>query len=256
MIPMYPYAPRALARRPAGNPTDAPVGGALDPALANTSLRPLATDANGKPSRVVLVRAIHQSTGLPRSILGFDAIVAAMRRPNFTGTASVGWIGTYPRVVRRAIPGGIETNIAWLHRFNPDASAFADSQIAAAQQRLAQQMGESLVAATGGASSAPSWSDVSLDPYSEANHGPVTWWQSGMAARTRTFDHEPTVTEVDMQENALGPSSADLQNPDYLTWLRDNGLAPSLGGFSWGLALGGAAALAGIVYVASRSGRR
>lgn len=256
MIPMYPYALRALVRRPAGDPAAPPVDGATDPALANTSLRPLATDANGRPSRVVLVRALHQSTGLSRAILGFDAIVAAMRRPNFTGTASVGWVGTYPRVVRRAIPGGIETSIAWLHRFNPDATAYADSQIAAAQRRLAQQVGESLVATTGGATSAPAWSDVSLDPHSEANHGPVTWWQSGMAARTRTFDHEPTVTEVNMQENALGPTAADLQNPDYLTWLRDNGLAPSLGGFSWGLALGGAVALGGIVYVASRSGRR
>lgn len=61
------------------------------------------------------------------------------------------------------------------------------------------------------------------------------------------------MTEIDAQENPQGPTSADLQNPDYLTWLRAQ--TPNLGGgFSWGLVAGGGIAVVGVVALLARFG--
>ncbi len=217
--------------------------------------RPLAVDTDGRPSRVVLVRAIHQSTGLPRSVLGYEAITEALRRLNFTGTASVGWIGPYPRVVRKSIPGGFETHVAWLHQLDPNAATHNDTQTGFAQRRLAHEVAVALAGLTGGetAESARQWSDTTVYPFNVANHGPRAWWESGYAARTRTRDREPAITDVDMQENPLGPDAADLQNPDYLSWAAQQA-GGAVGGFSWGVVAGGAAAFVGAMWLLAKFG--
>jgi hypothetical protein len=253
--------PRFLALRPSGDTT-------RDLSLGD--VRPLAVDANGRPARLVMVRATHQMTGLSRAMPGFNAIRDALSQINWNDSPGAGgasglapaiptrWLGPAPRVVRRGDGASAiqETDIAWPLLLEPAASA-TDTMVAAAQQNRRALIERALAQLSGSASNpAGGWSGVSIITYTDALNGPQTWWQSGAAARTRTNDRFPTVTEVDMQENPQGPTAADLQSPDYLTWLRDNGFTPSLGGFSWGLALGGALALGGIVYVASKSSRR
>lgn len=278
--PLPPRRPRAPFLRPSGDPVaaePAPADGA--PATPSQAapvevppqpvLRPLATNPDGRPARRVMVRATHTAGGLRRSLPAFNAIRDALSRIDWNevpapagiephvGGAPVptAWIGPVPRVVRRGHDASAaqETDVAWPLQL-AEGEAFTDSMIGAAQQNRRLQIERALARLSGSPEDpAGGWSGVSIVPYAEALHGPVTWWQSGMAGRTRTFERYPSAGEVDMQENPQGPTSADLQNPDYLTWLRDQNLMPTVG-FPWGVVAGGAAAFLGAIYLMAKAG--
>jgi hypothetical protein len=235
----------------------------------NVNLRPLALDNDGRPSRLVMVRATHTAAGATRSIIAFNALRDALSRinwnesptslplpPGISPAMPTRWIGPMPRVVRRGsdLAARQEMDVAWPLLLEPQAG-FSDASVAAAQQNR-KLLIERQIARISGSPDEPAggWSGVSLVPYAEAVHGPLSWWQSGYAGRTRTFERQPTATEVDMQENPQGPDAADLQNPDYLSWLRDN-FVPG-GGFSWGLLLGGVVVAGGLLYAISKSSGR
>lgn len=274
--------PRAPFLRPSGDPAAAePAAPPATPATASQAapvearpqpveLRPLATEADGRPSRRVMVRATHTAGGLTRLIPAFNAIRDTLSRIDWSDPPRpsdaepphlaapplpTAWIGPVPRVVRRGsdLSAVQEADVAWPLQFATDA-AHTDSMVAAAQQNRRLQIERALARLSGSPEDpAGGWSGVSLVPYTEELHGPVTWWQSGMAGRTRTFERYPGVGEVDMQENPQGPTSADLQNPDYLTWLRDQNLMPTVG-FPWGVVAGGAAAFLGAIYLMAKAG--
>jgi hypothetical protein len=252
--------PRIPVWIPAGDPAAPP---------PNVDLRPLALDAAGRPARLMMVRATHRMTGLTRTALSFDAIRDALAGINWNDSPGgvplppslqalpaipTRWVGPVPRVIRRGSDASAaqETEVAWPLLLEP-ASTTTDAQVGAAQQNRKALIERALARLSGTADEpAGGWSGASLVTYGEALHGPLTWWQSGAAGRTRTFERFPAVTEVDAQENPQGPTTADLQNPDYLTWLREN--APAVTGFSWGAVVGGGVVLAGVVALLARVG--
>lgn len=232
-------------------------------------IRPLALDNDGRPSRLLMVRATHTVAGATRSIVAFNALRDALSQinwnesptslplpPGISPAMPTRWVGPMPRVVRRGsnLAAAQEMDVAWPLLLEPQAGA-SDTAVAAAQQNRKAIIERQLARISGSPDDpAGGWSGVSLVPYAEAVHGPLSWWQSGYAGRTRTFERPPAATEADTQENPQGPDAADLQNPDYLSWLRDNALPGA--GFSWGLLIGGVVVAGGLLYAISKSGGR
>lgn len=243
---------------PSGDPSPEPE---LAP-LPGLDLRPLAVDAAGHPSRLLMVRVTHRATGLLRSTIAANAIRDQLAQINWSDSPGAielpeslrnlppvptRWVGPAPRIVRRGTEASAaqETDVAWPLLLEPVAGT-TDAQVAAAQQNRKVLIERALAALSEG------WSGATITAYTDALNGPLTWWQSGSSARTRTTDRFPAVTEIDAQENPQGPTAADLQNPDYLTWLNQN--SPTVSGFSWGLVAGGGLALVGVVALLARFG--
>lgn len=264
----FPRRRPAPFQRPSGDPS-APVPTPPVEAPPQPVLGPLATDADGRTSRRVLVRATHRAAGLLRNLPSFNAIRDALARINWSevpgpdpvphvdgSPVPTAWVGPVPRVVRRGdnASAAQETDVAWILQLATGDAAFTDAMVAAAQRNRKLQI-EAALARISGTPEDPAggWSGVSMHPYAEALHGPLTWWQSGYAGRTRTFERYPAVGEVDMQENPQGPTTEDLQNPDYLTWMRQQGLLPTVG-FPWGVLAGGTAALLASIYLVAKLG--
>ena len=246
-----------------------PSGDSTSNLAQNGDVRPLALDNDGRPSRLLMVRATHTVAGATRSIIAFNALRDALTQinwnesptslplpPGISPAMPTRWVGPMPRVVRRGsdLAAAQEMDVAWPLLLEPPAGA-SDTSVAAAQQNRKAIIERQLARISGSPDEpAGGWSGVSLAPYAEAVHGPLSWWQSGYAGRTRTYERQPTATEVDMQENPQGPNAADLQNPSYLEWLRDNALPGA--GFSWGLLLGGVVVAGGLLYAISKSSGR
>lgn len=114
------------------------------------------------------------------------------------------WIGPGPRVTRiyDAVRGTI-TRAAQLVVVNWPPLSDAD-----AGQLVADRLYTNLE----DLQALQTWHPVEALPYNEALHGAREFWESGAAARTRTFETPPGPTDVfETPENPVGPDSAELR---------------------------------------------
>lgn len=114
------------------------------------------------------------------------------------------WVGPAPRIVRRINNGSMlqawETYVTWL--MDVEERTFAPML----RQGIADQVAGQLVHIS------DAWSRPTVALYSEAINGPLGWWRSGDAARTRTALEPPTWGgRLDVNQNPIGPDSRDVR---------------------------------------------
>lgn len=140
-------------------------------------------------------------------------ILTAFRRARLDVGADPGdWIGPAPRVTRTAVLGErFATRAAWLYGW-PSRGPW---QITAPQPELARALTARVDAELRAVSSG--WAPTVALEYSEQINGPLTWWQSGDAAQTRTRDAFPLgASRLLPDQNPLGPDTADTSGAQAL----------------------------------------
>lgn len=146
------------------------------------------------------------------------------------------WVGVAPRITRRPQTGYFETTVAWLYAW--DDTAYTRQNWAALKERIRSAVQDGLDELSYAESplvesplaGATGWVSLQMPDYSPAINGPVTWWQSGEAARTRTRDEAPTgFGRLDVPENPVGPTSAET-HPTTLTETIPNVLTRTVSG--------------------------
>lgn len=134
-------------------------------------------------------------------------VIARAFRAAAPETSSFGWSGTAPRITRTAEIAlrGFKTRAAWIGQWPKETTNFRPPMAAlvtAMRENVARELG----AAAGG-----TWT-VTTSTFNEAVNGPLAWWRSGEASRTRTADTQPTITTqawrdiVGGGENPVGPN--------------------------------------------------
>lgn len=134
--------------------------------------------------------------------------MASLRQSNVGG-----WVGPAPRVTRK---GGLidnamdpfgnhpqnQTTAVALYAV-PDGTSLARAVaiLTAVRDRVRLYL-ESIDGIDG------TWGDLSVVRYAEAANGPLSWWESGAASRTRTSERFPVLT-TDPDENPVGPTGSD-----------------------------------------------
>jgi len=113
------------------------------------------------------------------------------------------WIGPAPRVTRKSVIGGFETDASWLYAW-PDTD-YTTQNLVTLKQNLHDQVRDGLQELSS------AWSDPAIIPFSEALHGSVNWWASGQAAQTQTREVPATgiARITDAVENPVGPTTND-----------------------------------------------
>lgn len=113
------------------------------------------------------------------------------------------WVGPAPRVTRKSVLGGFETDASWLYTW-PN-SDFTTQNIEALKRNLHDQVRDGL------AELSSAWSEPVLIPYSTALHGDVNWWLTGQAANTQTREVPAMgiARITDAPENPVGPTTND-----------------------------------------------
>ena len=179
----------------------------------------------------VFAISTQEFTRLTRNLPRAEAIADLFRYGGAGGRWGE-WVGPAPRVTReKFLTQGYRTRVVWLLRF-PDDQWNRDHQeyllrlaleaIAARSQQLSQD-----------------WETPHAQPYSPALNGPVSWWESGQAARTRTSVVEPAVWDQYTMpvENPIGP---DTRESSRLAELGQATLAePAWSAAKWALVVGG-----------------
>lgn len=148
-------------------------------------------------------------------------IASAMRSASFSDPQWGSWVGPAPRVTLMSVVGdGFYTAVAWMYQI-PDTAwgnehatfvmATLKTNVDAAMHRLSSD-----------------FTPVTVYPYSEALHGSVSWWQTGIAARTR--DTFPAGTDRLLPpENPVGPAVTTPGALDVLKPLMWGAVAASVG---------------------------
>lgn len=151
-----------------------------------------------------------------------ETIANAMRAAT-TREAWGSWVGPSPRITRgRFDPCIHQVHAAWLLAYpDPDPSFSADDRSRyddVIRRELRERLSATMRAADAGG---PGW-DFSFLPYDETLYGPVSWWESGEAARTRTYQSP----DSGARENATGPDSVhpeEIGAMDALSrWVREH----------------------------------
>lgn len=144
------------------------------------------------------------------------------------------WVGPAPRVTReKFLTQGYRTRVTWLLRF-PDDQWNRDHQ-----EYLLRLALDAITARIQQLSL--DWETPHAQPYAVALNGPVSWWESGQAARTRTSVVEPAVWDQYTMpvENPIGP---DTRESSRLAELGQATLAePAWSATRWALVTGGSA---------------
>lgn len=111
------------------------------------------------------------------------------------------WVGPAPRVTRKSVLGGFETDASWLYAW-PDTD-YTTQNFEQLKRDLHDRVNDGLQELSS------SWSDPALIPYNAQLHGSSQWWQSGLAAQTRTREVPATgiARITDAQENPVGPTT-------------------------------------------------
>lgn len=115
------------------------------------------------------------------------------------------WVGDSPRVTRvYDVLLGTRTRVA--QPIKVDDPSLSEDEAA---QIIAQHVHSQLAAL----SLVPgAWHPTRVIMYNPAINGPMSFWQSGDAARTRTFDTPPGPTNaLDTPENPVGPNDQRLR---------------------------------------------
>lgn len=140
--------------------------------------------------------------GVPRA----DAIAGAFRAAQ-PETSSFGWAGPAPRITRTAEVAmrTFKTSAAWIGQW-PKETTNLRPPMAALVAALRESVARELGAATG-----DTWT-VKASTFNEAVNGPLAWWRSGEASRTRTSNSQPNIltqawaNAVGGSENPIGPN--------------------------------------------------
>lgn len=143
------------------------------------------------------------------------------------------WVGPAPRITRRINTGSAFeawiTQVTWL--MDVDEVTFAPGLRANIAEQVASQLAHVSAA----------WTAPEVTTYSEALNGPLAWWRSGDAARTRTALAFPTLGgRLDPDENPIGPDSRSTR-PSTVGEGVNDWVNRASGGFSIGglLLIGG-----------------
>lgn len=203
-----------------------------DPAEAN-----LATPQ----SREVMVHATKPSAAyFPADLAYADVQRALDTVPDSLAADGRGaWVGP-PRVVRHA--NSMQFHVARVFRFNDNIPFVLPTHLDSLRAQVVNRL-EPLTEVR-------SWT-VNATAFNPALNGQLAWWENGSASRSRTRDSYPELAArfTDPEENPTGPTDASTHPTTPIG-------GGGVGGFSWGLILGGAAALGGVVYVVSRTRQR
>lgn len=114
------------------------------------------------------------------------------------------WIGPAPRVTReKFLTQGYRTRVTWLVRFPDDdwnrqhGPYVLQNVIDNVNARLRTQSTD--------------WETAHAQPYAASLNGPISWWESGLAARTRTSVVDPAMWERFTMpvENPIGPDTRE-----------------------------------------------
>lgn len=132
-----------------------------------------------------------------------DAIRDALGRNRFPRSH---WVGPAPRITRRVTTfsptAGFNTYVTWL--LDVDQVTYVPN--------IEQGIAEHVAGLLDSISTINRWTDPVVTPYNATTNGPLAWWQSGDAARTRTALEFPTGGgRFDANENPVGPDSPDLR---------------------------------------------
>lgn len=147
------------------------------------------------PEIYAVVHATERSvfdTGAPPA----DQIIQRLR--SVGPTQGGHWVGPAPRIVKIIRTGNYrawETHVAWVYAW-PDTvnRAAVETNLQTAVARILG-VGDS------------DWT-VAIESYSPVINGPITWWEAGQAAQTRTRDQFATATgRLDPDENPTGPTT-------------------------------------------------
>lgn len=131
------------------------------------------------------------------------AVAAAMRKYTPQRNPVLGqWVGPSPRVTRKPVLGGFETDVAWLYAW-PDTD-YSLQNLPVLKRNLHDQVKD------GVKEMGWTWSDPVLIPYSATVHGSANWWATGQASQTHTRDESATgIARLDTPENPVGPTTDD-----------------------------------------------
>lgn len=119
-------------------------------------------------------------------------------------TDEASWVGPGPRVTRAvADPCAVRTTVAWVVQYNDPPQGISSQQwmlevIRPIRERLRRTLETAQV--VGG-----EWLMTEATPYNPALNGPISFWQSGEAANTRTRNGVDTGGQ---EENRVGPDNA------------------------------------------------
>ena len=138
------------------------------------------------------------STAFESSAPAFADVLSALQQQRISRAS---WVGPAPRVVRRAQPSltaGYTTYVTWI--LQVDVVTFAPGLVQSIQDTISALL-EGVVSG---------WT-VTVQPYSQAVNGPLSWWQDGSASQTHTSTSFPASTlaaSLQPEENPYGPDSA------------------------------------------------
>ena len=145
------------------------------------------------------------------STMTYENIAAAMRRATRDGLDG-SFVGPGPRVVRRSVvqEAGtitapqtclVQTSASWVFEYpDPPVAVNAVNYINALQVQLRSDLARTMETANNGGD----WAPAVFVPYSEEQHGPMDFWLSGEATRTRTRNG----ADAGDEENRVGPNSS------------------------------------------------
>lgn len=147
-----------------------------------------------------------ETSALITSAPAAAAIASALRAARMGPRPDDGdWIGPAPRVTRVAELGavrGFRTRVAWLYGWPAGGPWDERPALAELRRLLAERVASKLGELSG------TWRAPEAVAYSAALNGPVRWWETGAAARTRTAQEFPTgAGRLDPVETPDGPDA-------------------------------------------------
>lgn len=135
------------------------------------------------------------------------------------------WVGEAPRVTLHNDPlSPYVTRVAWIYQItDAEAAAMSAEALRTFPLQLAADVAISL--RTGAAEVVNTW-EVRAIPYSATANGPLSWWESGAAAREAVFtnDWQAFLSRLTPNDNPIGPNNPLAQGPggdpkkDYMGW--------------------------------------
>ena len=156
----------------------------------------------------VMLTSEHCSSS-PWSVLNYNSMnyerLSEAYRAATQRESEAAWVGPGPRVTRAvADPCAVRTTVAWLLRIpevppGMDERQWINESVRPVRERLLRTLETAQV--VGG-----DWLRTEVTDYNPALNGPVSFWESGQAANTRTRNG---VDAGSQEENRVGPDNAE-----------------------------------------------
>lgn len=138
-----------------------------------------------------------------------DTITRAFQAARIGGNDGSRWVGSSPRITRRAAPPYFYTTASWVYEW-PDAIRVVPRQ--ALLDSVARQL----------RAQSEDWDPPTAYAYDPNVHGSLEWWRSGQAGVTRSRDEAPTeFGRLDASENPTGPTTRETHPSTAAETARD-----------------------------------